>query len=77
MDNDNHPDIIVGNTAQPNAVFFNQGAGKNFREVRFGDPSRRTYNLAVGDLNQDGYTDIAVANSDGLNQIYLNRPLER
>ncbi len=49
MDNDNHPDILVGNTAQPNAVFFNQGDGKTFREVLFGDPSQRTYNLAVGD----------------------------
>jgi hypothetical protein len=40
--------------------------------VLYGDPSEITYNLAVGDLNQDGYPDIAVANSNSQNLIYLN-----
>ena len=77
MDNDVHPDIVVGNVAQPNAVFFNHDDGRRFREVRFADPSQATYNLALGDLNQDGYIDIAVANSDAQNQVFLNRPRKR
>lgn len=81
MDNDTRPDIIVGNVQQPNAVFFNRVAGKDaevkFQETRFGDASHATYNLAVGDLNQDGYRDIAVANSDAQNVVYLNAPLQK
>jgi hypothetical protein len=57
-------------------VYFNLDKGKSFKEVRFGDTSEITYNLDVGDLNKDGYTDIAVANSGGKNFIYLNLPLK-
>ncbi len=77
MDNDGHPDVIVGNAAQRNAVFFNRGGGKELVEVPFGDPSQTTYDLAVGDLDQDGDLDVAVANSDSRNLVYLNRSLER
>ncbi len=77
MDKNGHLDIIVGNAGQPNSVFFNQGDGKDLREVRFGDPTHATYNLAIGDLNQDGYPEIAVANSDTQNFIYLNLPSNR
>jgi hypothetical protein len=55
-------------------VFFNQGDGVSFREFRFGDESRATYGLAVGDLDSDGFADIAVANSSAQNRFFLNRP---
>ncbi|MGK0200535.1 MAG: hypothetical protein ACI91J_003826, partial [Yoonia sp.] len=68
---------VVGNTAQENAVHFNQGGGKKFREQRFGDASEITYNLDLGDFDGNGSTDIVVANSDGRNSIYLNLPKRR
>ena len=77
MDNDGQLDIVVGNSAQSNVVYFNQGRAQDFREVRFGDPAHLTYNLAVGDLNRDGFADIAVANSDAQNRVFLNLPPRR
>jgi len=86
MDNDGTPDLIVGNAGQENAVFFNQGDGTQFEEVRLTrrnredetsngiDESTVTYGVAVGDLDGDGYPDIAIANSDAQNLIFLNRP---
>ena len=32
----------------------------------------RTYDIVVGDINSDGWADIAVANSDQFNLYYLN-----
>ena len=77
MNNDGHLEIIVANTGQQNAVFFNQGDGKSYQEVRFGEASEITYNLAVGDLNQNGFADIAVANSGSRNLVYLNLPVKK
>ena len=40
-------------------------------ERLFGD-DQNTYGLAVGDLDGDGYPDVAVANSGSQNAVYLN-----
>lgn len=73
LDGDRDLDLIAGNVMQENAVFFNDGDGTRYHEVRFGDASRATYGLAIGDLDADGFQDIAVANSDSENQIFLSR----
>ncbi len=41
-------------------------------ELRFGGERDITYWIATGDVNGDGFPDIGVANSDGLNGIHLN-----
>ena len=77
MNNDGAIDIVVGNVSQANAVYFNEGDGSNFRSVNFGEASDGTYNLTTGDLNLDGYLDIAVANSGSKNKIYQNLPQKK
>ena len=54
------------------AIFFNDGSGMEWTELRFGSPDHNTYGLAVGDLNGDGYPEIISANSDGPNVVYRN-----
>ena len=65
---------MVGNVRAQNAAFFNSGDGANFEEVRFGTPEQLTYGVAVADVNNDGYADIAVANSGSTNTIHIARP---
>ena len=66
-------DIIIGNVQAQNAAFFNDGTGERFVAVLFGSADDITYGVAVGDVNADGFPDIGVANSDGLNGIYINQ----
>ncbi|MFT5049161.1 MAG: hypothetical protein ACI8QZ_000551 [Chlamydiales bacterium] len=68
---------VVGHADQANGVFFNEYAGAEYREVRLDDPPGSSYGLAIGDLNEDGYTDIAVANSGVQSRIYLRAPVQR
>ncbi len=74
LDKDGDSDIVTGNVGMQNAVYFNDGSGRNFVELRFGGLQDNSYGVAVGDVNADGFPDIGVANSDGLNGIHINRP---
>ena len=43
LNDDRHPDIVFGYTEGPHAVFFNDGTGRRFTPVAFGDRrARRT-----------------------------------
>ena len=79
IDHDNDLDVIVANGRhwpQQNFLLINQGDGKGYREVRFGDESHATYGLDTGDLNGDGFEDIVVANSGSQNLVFLNRSVK-
>lgn len=81
MDNDGLLDIIVGNVDAPGSVSFQRGKDPTsdilvFDDVPFGD-SFATYGLCVGDLDNDGFADIAVANSGSMNRFFLNRPAKK
>jgi hypothetical protein len=73
LNGDRHPDIVLGYTEGPHSVFVNDGSGKRFAEVIFGDKAGSAYGFAIGDIDGDGRADIALARSGASNVLYLNR----
>jgi FG-GAP-like repeat len=57
--------------AQPHSVFFNDGTGRQFTQIMFGDAKGAAYGFALGDLNGDKFPDIALARSGAPNVLYL------
>jgi hypothetical protein len=53
-------------------VYFNQGAGRSFAPVSFGDGKGAAYAIAIGDLDKDGWPDIAVARSGAPNVVHFS-----
>ena len=64
-------DVVVGNVEAPSVVYFNDGTGRHFTPVTFGDNKGTVYGFAIGDLDGDGVQDIAAARSDAPNVIYF------
>jgi hypothetical protein len=67
VNGDRKPDIIVGNVEAPSMLYFNDGSGKRFHMIRFGDNKGTVYGFAIADVNRDGLVDIAAARSDAPN----------
>ena len=74
MDKDGKLDIVAGNYQAPGSVFFNRSNGKqlDFTAVKWGDGKGAVYGLAIGDLDGDGWPDIAAARSDAPNAIWFS-----
>jgi hypothetical protein len=72
MNGDGYADIVLGNQQAPGAVLINDGTGRKFTRVRFGDSKGTVYGLAIGDVNGDGSPDIVAARSDAPSMLYLN-----
>jgi hypothetical protein len=45
----------------PSKLYFNDGTGRRFHPVRFGDGRGTVYGFAIADLDRDGVMDIAAA----------------
>lgn len=73
VDRDGRVDIIIGHVEAPSTVYFNDGSGRRFTPVRFGDGKGTAYGFALGDLDGDGRPDIAVARSEAPNVVYFAR----
>lgn len=74
-DDDGDLDLAVGNSNGVNQVFQNnyvESGSVSFTLVWSSDTSLNTTSLAWGDLNDDGYPDLAVGNSGSFNQVYEN-----
>lgn len=72
LNGDGHADVVLGNQQAPGAVLINDGTGRRFTLVRFGDSKGTVYGLALGDVNGDGSPDIIAARSDAPSILYLN-----
>ncbi|WP_158025594.1 VCBS repeat-containing protein [Maricaulis sp. W15] len=71
---DGHPDIIAGGMEAQSVIFVNDGAGGFTQIERFGADTDVVFGLALGDFNQDGRTDIAIANAGVRNRVYFGTP---
>jgi hypothetical protein len=63
----------VGYVESRPIVYFNDGTGA-FTPVPFGDDAGVAYGFGIGDLDEDGFLDIAVARSGARNVLYFGAP---
>jgi hypothetical protein len=79
LNRDGRPDIVVGRQEARGSVFFNLGGGglPRFREEPWNDGKGSVYGVAIGDLDGDGWPDIAAARSDAPNAVWFNGPAPR
>jgi hypothetical protein len=71
LNKDGKIDIIVGHVEAPSSVFFNDGTGRHYKEVSFGDSKGTVYGFAIGDFDEDGRLDIGAARSDAPSVLYF------
>jgi hypothetical protein len=74
VDGNGSPDILVGKVQAPSTIHLNDGTGRRFTPVQFGDSRGTAYGFAVGDVDKDGRVDVAVARSGAPNVLYLASP---
>ncbi len=75
VDSDGHPDLAIGGFNTPNMVYLNNGTADPFNGVSgisIGTQDVVTLAPAFGDVNGDGFVDMAVANSNHIpSRLYL------
>jgi len=64
----------VGYVEARSRIYFNDGSGRHYTPLEFGDNKGAVYGFAIADLDRDGLPDIAVARSDAPNVVYFGSP---
>jgi hypothetical protein len=77
LNGDGHVDLVVGHLHAPSTIYFNDGSGRRYTPLSFGDANGDVYGFAIADLDRDGRLDIAVARSEGTNVVYFAGPAVR
>lgn len=74
LNKDGTPDIVVGNDQSPGVVLFNHRVGTqlHFTSMAWNDGKGAAYGVAIGDLDGDGWPDIAAARSDAPNGVWFS-----
>jgi hypothetical protein len=77
LNRDRKPEIVLGyvrsrDRRQSATVFFNDGTGTTFTETHIGDGNGDAYGFAIGDVNADGYPDIALARDAAPSMLYVS-----
>ena len=77
LNGDHRREIIVGFVVAPGKIYYNDGTGKQYQGVLFGDGKGAIYGMAAGDLNRDGWQDVVVARSDAPCFVMFSHPAEK
>jgi hypothetical protein len=72
IDNDGDMDLAVGNAAEQNVVYINDGTGSFAAARPFSTEQDATMDLALGDVDGDGDVDFVTANDWQQHTIYTN-----
>lgn len=79
LNKDGNLDIVVGYDEAPGELYFNQGAGQQLKFVmkNWNDGKGILYGVAIGDLDGDGWPDIAAARTDAPNGVWFSGVLKQ
>jgi len=75
MDLDGDLDVVTSNSGSPNVVYLNNGLSGgciSWTPVHITEDVNTSEGLALGDFDDDGYMDVAIANYNQRNRIYLS-----
>jgi hypothetical protein len=75
MDADGDLDVVVGNYAETNRLYLNNGTTDPFNGVTGSDITANahdTWSVVIGDMDDDGDVDLVVGNDNAANRLYLN-----
>jgi len=69
---DGYPEFVLGNYAEPNAVYGNNSGDPGGFPIWSSGQGANTTSAAAGDIDGDGRLDVLFGNSDQVSRIFLN-----